>query len=365
MKRLKIGVAGAGLIAQVEHIPNLLALKDRFEMVGVADPSAATRAHVTRRFGVPVFENYEALLAAKPDAVLIAAPDAYHVEYAKRALAAGAHVFCEKPLGYGSAEIDGLIAARNAAAKVLQVGYMKRWDPSYEMLLEATKGLGARLRYVTVEVNDPDSWPYVGHHGYFRADDVAAALREEGRQRTAAQVASALGRAPDAATLRGYCGPFASSMVHDLNVVMGLFEALGIRDVKPVSASIFAGGEGGAATLALNGSQALCHLSHVAVPKLADYHERISVFFDDRRFELTFPSPYLNHFPTRLRAYTSQGERLTASDLREGYGEPFVRELVGFWEAAVEGKPVRNTAEHARADMALIEAFGRLAAAGA
>jgi predicted dehydrogenase len=364
MKRLTIGVAGAGLIAQVEHVPNLLALKDRFEIVAVADPSAATRAHMERRFGVRTVAGYDGLLALKPDAMLIAAPDAYHIEYATRALAAGLHVFCEKPLGYSAAEIDGLIAARDAAGRVLQVGYMKRFDPAYEMLLEATKGLGARLRYVTVEVNDPDSWPFVGHHGYFRADDVPAELRAEGGRRMVEQIARAIGRTPDRTTLRGYAGPFASSMVHDLNVAMGLFESLGIGEVRPVSASIFAGGEGGAATLSLAGGQALCHLSHVAVPGLADYHERISIFFDDRRFELTFPSPYLNHFPTRLRAYTSAGERLTASDLREGYGEPFVRELVGFWEAAAEGKPVRNAAEHARADMALIEAFGRLAAGG-
>lgn len=364
MKKIRIGVAGAGLIAQVEHVPNLLALADRFEIVGVADPSPATRAHMARRFGVHVVAGYDELLALKPEAMLIATPDAYHVDYAARALGAGLHVFCEKPLGYGAAEIGGLIAARDAAGRVLQVGYMKRFDPAFELLLEATKGLGARLRYVTVEVNDPDSWPFVGHHGYFRADDVPQELRAEGGRLRAAQIARALGREPDATTLRGYAGPFASSMVHDLNLAMGLFGSLGIGDVKPVSASIFAGGEGGAATLAVNGGQALCQLSHVAVPGLADYHERISVFFDDRRFELTFPSPYLNHFPTRLRAYTSQGERLAASDLREGYGEPFVRELVAFHEAVAHGTPVRNTAEHARADMALIEAFGRLAAGG-
>ena len=43
-QRLKVGVAGGGLIAQVEHIPNLLALGDRFEVVAVSDPSPAVRA---------------------------------------------------------------------------------------------------------------------------------------------------------------------------------------------------------------------------------------------------------------------------------------------------------------------------------
>ena len=40
-RRLRVGVVGAGMIAQVEHIPNLMFLSDRFELVAVADPSAA------------------------------------------------------------------------------------------------------------------------------------------------------------------------------------------------------------------------------------------------------------------------------------------------------------------------------------
>jgi predicted dehydrogenase len=40
MQRLTIGVIGCGLIAQVEHLPYLLALPDHFEVVGLVDPSA-------------------------------------------------------------------------------------------------------------------------------------------------------------------------------------------------------------------------------------------------------------------------------------------------------------------------------------
>ena len=42
-RRLRVGVVGAGMIAQVEHIPNLMFLRDRFELVAVADPSAQVR----------------------------------------------------------------------------------------------------------------------------------------------------------------------------------------------------------------------------------------------------------------------------------------------------------------------------------
>ena len=43
MTRIRVGVIGAGGIAQIEHVPNLLRLKDRFEVLGVYDPSATAR----------------------------------------------------------------------------------------------------------------------------------------------------------------------------------------------------------------------------------------------------------------------------------------------------------------------------------
>jgi predicted dehydrogenase len=364
LKKLKIAIAGAGLIAQVEHIPNLKSLWERFEIVGVADPSALGRRLMEQRHGVPTCASFDELMALRPEVLLIAAPDSYHAEFAGRALDAGIHVFCEKPLCFSTSDIDGLIAKRNAAGRVLQVGYMKRWDPSYEMLLEEITGLGSRLRFIAVEVNDPDSWPFAVHQGFQRFPDVPPALIAENKARLAEQVARATGVKADEVVIRAYADSLSSSLIHDLNVVHGLLAHLGIQDIRPVSGSIFAGGQGTAAVLALNGEQAICQISHVVVPKLADYQERISLFFDDRRFELIFPSPYLNHFQTRLIAYRSEGMHLSTTEHRNGFEEAFARELVGFWESIVNGAPVRNTAEHARADIGLIQRIARLALAG-
>ena len=363
VKRVRIAVAGAGLIAQVEHIPNLRFLNDRFDLIAVADPSAEGRRLVERRHGVAACGSFDELLAMKPDALLIAAPDSYHAEFAGRALDAGIHVFCEKPLCFSVADIDGLIAKRDAAKRVLQVGYMKRWDPSYEMLAKEVEGLGPRLRFIAVEVNDPDSWPFAVHQGFQRFTDVSPALVADNKARLWAQVKLATGVEPDETIIRAYADSLASSMIHDLNVVHGLLERMGIADIRPVSGSVFAGGQGTGAVLALNGDQAICQISHVVVPKLADYQERVSLFFDDRRFELIFPSPYLNHFQTRLIAYRSEGMHLSKTEHRNGFEEAFQRELVGFWEAIVEGAPVRNTAEHARTDIALVQKIAGLALA--
>ena len=133
MKKLRIGVVGAGLIGQVEHIPNLLRMANRFELAGVADASPKMRAALAGR-GLKAFPDHRALLECDLDALLVAAPDQYHAEMTLAALERGLHVFCEKPLCFSVAEAQEIARARDKAGRVVQVGYMKRFDPNYEHL---------------------------------------------------------------------------------------------------------------------------------------------------------------------------------------------------------------------------------------
>ena len=75
------------------------------------------------------FADYDAMLA-DPDleAVIIATSDAFHVPAAIRALEAGKHVLCEKPVATSVEAVKELKKAVTASGKVLQVGHMKRFD---------------------------------------------------------------------------------------------------------------------------------------------------------------------------------------------------------------------------------------------
>jgi predicted dehydrogenase len=354
MSRLKIGVIGAGMIAQIEHIPNLLSLKDKFDLVAVSDPSPAARTFVGKTFGVAAVARPEDLYDRPLDAVLIASPDPLHRGQTLAALARGLHVFCEKPLCYSPAEIDEIIAARDAADKRVQVGYMKRFDPHYEAALAALPGTAKTLRYVSVEVNDPDAWPFVRHHAYSRAADVPQPLIEEARRLQREQVARAVPVPLDETEFRGFTAAYCSALVHDVNAVHGLLDSLGVADGAIVGAEIFAGGDGAHGAVELLGGQAMWNMVHLAVPALADYRETISLYFDDAILSLVFPSPYLNHHPTRLIVRRSDGHVLSTVETNAGYEEAYVAELAGFWAAIVNGAPVRNPPEHARRDQALL-----------
>jgi predicted dehydrogenase len=183
-------------------------------------------------------------------------------------------------------------------------------------------------------------------------------------RRHAEQTARAIGRPLSGAELKGFTGPLCSSMVHDINVVHALLDAMGLKTGEVAGAAIYADGAGAQGMIRLTPGTALWSVFHLAVPKLADYLETVTLFFDDRIFELRFPSPYLNHLPTELIEKRSEGLHLQTILHRPSYREAFVEELRAWHASITEGALVVNPVEDARTDMALLGAIGRKAFGG-
>jgi hypothetical protein len=151
-------------------------------------------------------------------------------------------------------------------------------------------------------------------------------------------------------------------MVHDVNAVHGLLDAMGLAPGPVLSAAIFADGAGSQGTVDLREGAALWTMTHVEIPGVSDYRERITLYFEDEIIELVFPAPYLNHHPTALSVRRAAGGDLEKIEIRSGFCEPFVRELAWFWSAIVEGAPQRNIVAEAQRDQALLVAMAQLAA---
>src|SRR5262249_23527898 len=136
---VRVGVVGAGLVAQAEHLPYLAALGDRFTISAIAEPSRTVREALGARYGIPgLHADHRAMLdAGGLDAVVVCSPAGTHAEVVLAALDAGLHVFVEKPMCITLADADAIVAARDRAGKVVQVGTMKRYDPAVEAMLDA------------------------------------------------------------------------------------------------------------------------------------------------------------------------------------------------------------------------------------
>lgn len=130
---LRVGVLGCGPIAQFAHLQSCTKAANA-ELYAICDaaPDLLARmaaTHAPRK----TFADYDEMLA-DPDleAVIVATSDAYHVPMSIKALQAGKHVLCEKPIGTSIEEGEALAAAVKASGKVLQVGHMKRFDPALQ-----------------------------------------------------------------------------------------------------------------------------------------------------------------------------------------------------------------------------------------
>lgn len=122
--KLKIGMAGAGYIAGV-HLKNLRA-DDRVEISAIYDIDSS-------RCGDCVAWSFDEVLE-RSDAVYITAPNTKHVEYALKAITAGKHVFCEKPMATSLDDAKRVLDAAHMAKTVFQMGHNRRFTPVYKRL---------------------------------------------------------------------------------------------------------------------------------------------------------------------------------------------------------------------------------------
>ncbi|HET7717877.1 MAG TPA: Gfo/Idh/MocA family oxidoreductase [Bauldia sp.] len=130
---LRVGVLGAGQIAQAAHFEACVKARNA-ELYAICDVAEDLRermavAHDARR----TFADYDAMLGDPAvEAVIIATADAFHVDASIRALEAGKHVLCEKPMATSVEDAERLRAAVAKSGRVLHVGHMKRYDGGIE-----------------------------------------------------------------------------------------------------------------------------------------------------------------------------------------------------------------------------------------
>jgi predicted dehydrogenase len=132
-KLLRIGVLGAGQIAQAAHFEGCTKARN-VELAAICDVADDLRERMAIIHGAKkTYADYDRMLAdPEIDAVIIATSDAFHVPASIRALEAGKHVLCEKPVGLTVEEVEGLKAVVVRSDKTFQVGRMKRFDAGFQ-----------------------------------------------------------------------------------------------------------------------------------------------------------------------------------------------------------------------------------------
>jgi predicted dehydrogenase len=145
---IRWGVLGAAAIATGRTMPAINAAPSA-TLLALASRDAVKGASVAQQFGIPrVYTTYEALLAdPEIDAVYVPLPNQLHFEWSKRALRAGKHVLCEKPLCISAEEVAQLCIERDRSGKHIEEGFAFRNHPQWSKVDEiiASSSVGVVL----------------------------------------------------------------------------------------------------------------------------------------------------------------------------------------------------------------------------
>jgi len=166
LKRMGWAIVGLGNYAVNQVIPGF-ANAGSSQMTAFVSGNPAKAKDLAARFGVARtygYDNFDEIAKDKDiDCVYIVLPVGLHAEYTIRALKAGKHVLCEKPMASTSAECEAMIAAAKAANRQLGVAYRVHFEPhNVEVSRRTLGGELGDLRYVTADAGfnaNPDYPP--------------------------------------------------------------------------------------------------------------------------------------------------------------------------------------------------------------
>lgn len=128
---LKVAIVGCGHMGRTHA--SVLAEEERVRIVAVADPDETRAKALAHAHGARALGSLSAVMEMKPDVLYLCTPNTAHVEPACAALAAGVHVFSEKPTATDLEGARKVLAAARSSKALYQVGFNRRFAPVYRV----------------------------------------------------------------------------------------------------------------------------------------------------------------------------------------------------------------------------------------
>ena len=159
---LDVCVIGAGRMGGI-HAATVARLPGA-RLVTIADPDLSRATALAEELGATASGDARASIASDAiDAVVIASPTEFHTEYIELAAEAGKTIFCEKPVGMTLPEVERALATVARTGASLQIGFHRRFDPSFiEVKAAIDSGRVGDLLQVVLTSRDPEP-PHAGY----------------------------------------------------------------------------------------------------------------------------------------------------------------------------------------------------------
>ena len=166
--KLGWAVVGLGSLA-INQIMPAFAKCERAKLVAFVSGHRDKAEKLAARYGVATkniynYENYDSIKDnPEIDVVYVVLPNSMHAEYTIRALKAGKHVLCEKPMANTAADCEQMVEAGRAAGRKLMIAYRLHYEPFNNALIKVVRDQEfGKLRVVLADagfpIGDPTQW---------------------------------------------------------------------------------------------------------------------------------------------------------------------------------------------------------------
>jgi predicted dehydrogenase len=338
-QKLKVGLLGCGAIAQIAHLPALRKAHN-VEFTAVCDAAEDLLHLMADRYAVAdrYTDHRTFLEQADMDAVLLPVADGFHAPLAIQCMRAGKHVLVEKPLAETIEECEQMVQASEETGCQLQMGCMKRYDPSLQFAQRfVAEEMGERL---SVSGWYCDS---VFHMGYVRS--LCLPIQRSEHQRR-----------PAAAPRDRHLGMVLGHGVHAIDLIR-FFGG----DIVAVTTRVAQKAQGINSSTLLEFADGACGTFQLICTIKMDWFEGITVHGEGGSVVAQVGFPYFRT-PSEVKVFDAKrGEYRTpaAPD-----SDPYERQLEAFAAAILEGRTVSPNAREGLADQKVLMAIHTSAQTG-
>ena len=353
---LRVGILGAGDVAQTIHLPTLSLLTHLYSVVAICDISPQTVEHCKAKFNVPFSTTNPARLINHEDVDLIfnLTVDQYHAPYTIGALRAGKHVFLEKPLTLSMKSGLAIVNAEKAlTGPRVFVGTMRRYAPSFTKAFKReVAGIPSILYARSRGLIGPNAH-FVPQGGWFNAryDDVPQDLAKDSKAKLDGLLKETLGEDGMTKERIEYLRFLGSLGSHDLSLMretLGNPESVaGVSVNHPFYTAIFNYRN-------RNGEPFSCTYE-TGIDSVPRFDSHLAVYGEHKTVTIHYDTPFIKGLPIKVKVEELVDGEAVTREVLTSFEDAYTAEMQEMHACFTEGKEIKTSAEDSLNDLKLWE----------
>ncbi|CAF9912555.1 MAG: hypothetical protein HETSPECPRED_000971 [Heterodermia speciosa] len=360
---LRVGIIGAGEVAQVIHLPTLSLLSRLYIVVAICDISQQSVDLCAKKYhiGKATTSAQDLFNDRSIDVIFNLTSDEYHETYTVAALRAGKHVMLEKPLTLSVESAERIIEAEKEAVNDARVfvGYMRRYAPSFVKAFKREVAGIDRILYARCR-------GIVGPNAYFVSQSGTSAQKFTAvpsvaiseKQKLLSGLVEEAFDATDGVTKAqyNYCRFLGSLGSHDLSLmreVLGMPDSVsGVSVNEPFYSAIL--------NYVGKDDHRFSATYESGIDAVARFDSHLAVYGEKKTVSIQYDTPYVKGLPIKVRVdERNEFDEVVTREILSSYEDAYTAELAELHACLTEGKEIKTSAEDAINELRLFTMFYR------